>query len=121
MADLVTKAGEYTPQNIIAGNQVALITEGVVLAKGTATLKAGTVIALVTADSTGKAVDSSKTDGTQTPYGILAEDVTLKSSGTIKATVYVSGYFQKDKLVFGGNDTAATHKSALRTLGIYLV
>jgi hypothetical protein len=113
--------GEYNPINLIAGNQVPLLTEGVILATGGDVLKAGTVIALLTTDSTGKVVDGTKEDGTENPYGILTEDVSLSETETTKATVYVSGYFNADALIFGGTDTAATHKATLRTLGIYLI
>ncbi|WP_069997759.1 head decoration protein [Cellulosilyticum sp. I15G10I2] len=121
MSDMFSKAGEYNPVSIIAGNQVPLLPEGVTLAMGTGILSAGTVIALLTTDKTGKVVDSTKTDGTEKPYGILTDDVTLSETETTEATVYVSGYFKSDALIFGGTDTAAIHKATLRTLGIYLI
>lgn len=120
MSDLYENLGSFVPDSLFAGNKVPVATEGITLAKSQGIVKRGTVIGLITASGLAKAADSTKTDGTQTPYAILADDLDTTGTVDVKATAYISGYFNKDALTFGGTDTVATHKVALRTLGIYL-
>lgn len=65
-------------------------------------------------------VDSSVSDGSQTPYGVLAEDIDA-SVANVKATVYLEGQFVESQLIFGGADTLETHRAAMRDLGMIAV
>jgi hypothetical protein len=62
--------------------------------------------------STGKAilVNSAATDGSQTLAAILARDTEI-ASGDQVVIAYITGSFLKDRLLFGGSDTADTHFS----------
>lgn len=64
-------------------------------------------------------VNSANVDGSNTPYGILCDAVDATSADKA-ATIYMTGEFNSAALTFGGTDTAATHKAALRELGIFL-
>ena len=120
MSDLYGNLDSFVPDSLFASNTVPVVTEGIILAKSQGVVKRGTVIGLITASGLAKAVDSTKSDGTQVPYAILTDDVDTTGTVDVKAAAYVSGYFNKSALTFGGTDTAVTHKVALRTLGIYL-
>jgi hypothetical protein len=106
----------YTPDNLIAGG-FPLTTGGVTVASGQ-NLTRGSVLGLKTADEQGVLVDSAATDGTENPYCILAEDVDA-SEAEVEAPVYLSGEFNEDALVFGGSDTIADHRAALRDLSLF--
>ena len=94
-----------TRDNLVAGD-FPMITEELTILTGN-NLKRGTVLGKITASGKFVAVDSSKSDGSQTPFAVLAEDADA-SSGDKQAA-----------LIFGGTDTSATHKTALRTLSIF--
>jgi hypothetical protein len=79
----------------------------------------GSVLGLITADGKAVLVDSSRSDGSQTAYAVLAETVDATAADKV-APVYLTGEFNQDALVFGGADTAATHKATLRNINIYL-
>lgn len=116
-------AETYTPKNLFAGDVMPFVTDSVVIAAGQ-TLQAGAVLGMVS--DTGKYVlmDSTATDGSQNPVAILAQDVDASAGDTI-ATVYLTGEFNSDALVFGGTDTVdtplwvGTIKDALRMVGIF--
>lgn len=77
-----------------------------------------TVAVSAAASPKAKAVDSTAVDGSQRPYAVLAEAVDATSADKT-APVYLSGEFNEDALAFGGTDTIATHRAALRALNIY--
>lgn len=63
--------------------------------------------------------DSSKADGSQVVYGILADPEGVDTTkGDVRATVYVTGIFNRDALIFGGTDKVATHEEAMKKIGI---
>lgn len=106
----------FTPDNLFAGNVFPIVTD-----KGTitgASLVRGTVLGQITVGGKLVAVDSTKADGSQTVYAILAED-TDASGGDKIAPVYLTGEFNEASLTFGGTDTAADHKGDARTLSIF--
>jgi len=121
--NLYSKMGEVQPDNLFADLTVPVLIKGITLAKGQGLLKRGTVLGIVTASGLAKVVDSSKTDGTEKANCILADDVDTgdgSASSDFPAQAYISGYFNRNALVFGGTDTADTHELYLRELGIYL-
>lgn len=103
--------------NLFVGGVMPVVTDTVNLKAGAAYSR-GTVLGIITADDKAVDVDSTKTDGSQAPYAILAED-TDATDGDIVAPVYMTGEFNAAALTFGGTDTIATHKKELRTLGIF--
>lgn len=106
----------FTPDKLLAGDYPA-VTDIVVIDTGN--LVRGTLLGKITA--TGKYIkcDSAAVDGSQAPACILAEDADA-TSADVNATVYLSGAFNQSAVTFGGTDTAATHRVALRDLNIYL-
>lgn len=119
MAERVNTANTYTPDNLIGGCEIPLITKVLTVASGAGVLARGTVLGVLTTGGKAVKVDSSKSDGSQTAYGVLAESVDA-TSADVKALVYTSGLFNASVLAFGGTDTAAKHEATLRGLGIFL-
>lgn len=66
-----------------------------------------------------KKIVSTAVDGSDIPYGVLCDAVDATSADKV-ASVYLTGEFNEAALVFGGSDTAATHKTGLRRIGIFL-
>ena len=64
-------------------------------------------------------LDSTKADGSQTPYAILAADCDA-SAGDHVCAVYKFGEFSSGHVGFTGTDTSATFKEGFRDVGIYL-
>lgn len=112
--------GEFKPDNLIASNEMPILTEGIKLVKAQGIVKRGTVVGVITASGLAKPVDSTKTDGTESPYAILTDDIDTAGSVDVTTTAYTTGVFNKEELVFGGTDDAAKHKVELRRLGIHL-
>ena len=104
---------------LIGSTGITLITKNVTIAKG-ATLKRGTVLGKNSTSGLYSTVaKSSMTDGTQTADCILARDVDATAADTV-ATVYVSGVFNREKLIVGDGATAAQHEDERRDKNIYL-
>lgn len=122
MSNLYENLGEFTPDNIFAGSEVPFLVKGIKIGPGK-TLKRGTVIAIKTDDNLADIVDSSKSDGLQNPYAILADDVDtteLDPSETENISVYISGYFNSSALTVLESDDIADFELELRKLGIFI-
>ncbi|MCM3141310.1 head decoration protein [Brevibacillus sp. MER 51] len=63
-------------------------------------------------------VNSTKTDGSETPYAVLADAEIDATSKDVRAVAYTDGEFNRAALKFGGTDTIATHETSLRKIGI---
>lgn len=92
--------------NLIGGTKVKLITENITVTPGTAIPRG----AIVT--SAGAVVKSG-----EDAYGVIACDVEAADE---VATVYVSGEFNREKLIVSESDTVEAHKDELRAKGIFL-
>jgi len=66
-----------------------------------------------------KTVNSANLDGSAVAECILAEAADA-TSAAVAAVMYETGAFNASALVFGGSDTYATHKAALKAAGIFL-
>lgn len=102
----------------VAGNGFPIVTDSLLIASGQKLLR-GTVVGVQTNGNKGAKVDSSKSDGTQIPYAIVAQDVDATLADSM-ALVYLTGEFNGAALIFGGSDTIATHKAALRRIGLFI-
>lgn len=118
MTEQMVTSEEFNNGSLFAGAVQKIATESVILKGGRAYLR-GTVLGLIDAESKATVVDSTKSDGSQRPYGILTDNVDA-TSGDTNAVVYLTGEFNQAALTFGGTDTAAKHKRALREMGIFL-
>jgi hypothetical protein len=110
-------AGNVKPPTaiaIIVKSGSGLLTRGTVLGKvsqlAQSDLYAGTPITAP--------VNSTKTDGSETPYVVLADVEIDATSKDVRAVGYTDGEYNRDALKFGGTDTVATHETALRKIGI---
>lgn len=111
--------GSTTPDSLFAGTTHPVDTKGITILTGQGILTRGTVIGIITTGGKGKKVDSVSVDGSQVANCILTDDIDTTSADVVTSG-YTSGLFNRDALVFGGTDTAATHETKLRELGIFL-
>lgn len=116
------QVGTFIPDNLIAGNQVPLLTKAIELAIGTGTLKRGSVISVAgkLANSTTTGTEPDITTVYDTVDGILTDDVELNDSSKTNATIYISGEFNSTYMITGADTTASDFERELRTLGIYV-
>lgn len=117
--------GTQTPDNLIAGPDIPLLTKGVAIAAGQ-TLKRGSVIGIIgTGETAGQGKLCNKAnvgdgkDGSGVAKYILSHDITTTTK-PVMAVCYQSGYFNREALIFGGESTADDHAEELRSVGIYL-
>lgn len=91
------------------------------IADGATDYAVGDTFTIAVAAGSGKLklVNSANVDGSNTPYAILAGDTDASAADKV-CPLYKCGEFNSNALVFGGTDTTATHKEALRDLGILL-
>lgn len=109
----------YTPDRLLAGCCCS-VTDQVTLVSGAGALKRGTLLGKITASGKYVTCDSGGTDdGRRVPSCILAQDTDATSADKV-APVYLSGEFNSNAVIFGGTDTADTHKATLRDANIYL-
>lgn len=108
----------FERDNLFAGGVQPVVTDAVTLVVGASYVR-GAVLGIVTASGEAVTVDSAAVDGSQVPYAVLAEDVDATSAAA-PAAIYLTGEFNEGKLTFGGIDTADTHRTKLREIGIFL-
>jgi hypothetical protein len=106
----------YTYDNLLVGDDY--ITDSATLVSGQ-NLKRGAALGKITASGKLAQLDSTKSDGTQTAYAILAADCDA-SGGDKVCPVYKSGEFNQAAVGFTGSDTAASFKEAFRAVDLYL-
>lgn len=117
--ELYSTLDTFAPDNLIAGNEIPLLTKAVTLQGGQGILKRGTVLGIITATGLAVPVNNANADGSENADCILATDVDT-TGGNVVAEAYRSGHFNRKALIFGGDDTAADHEARLRELGIFL-
>lgn len=73
------------------------------------TLVAGTVMGRIFSTKALVPCNSTSTDGSQWPVGILADNMTVDAGDTVECSIYISGNVAKEKVVFWNNvDTLNT-------------
>lgn len=111
--------------NLIAGMVQPIVTQSIIIEPAAgAVYTRGTVMARTGFSSDGtwicKIVDSAATaDAEKVPVGVLADEEVDASTAQQRATVYTQGEFNRDALIFGGNDTIVAHEAALNDAKIY--
>lgn len=83
----------------------------VTLLNPAADLKRGTVMGRITASGKWTVSLTASADGSQTPRGILAFDIT-NPAADIQTSIYDMGSFVAEKLTYGTGHTAATVEAA---------
>ncbi|AQT84158.1 hypothetical protein ERICIV_03434 [Paenibacillus larvae subsp. larvae] len=114
----MTEKYELKYDNLIAGGVSPVVSKGETVKSGGVYLR-GTVLGRITEGGKLVPVDSSKTDGSERPYAVLAETVDAAKEDKA-AAVYLTGEFNKDALIFGGSDTVGQHEVVLREIGIFV-
>ena len=95
-------------------------TEGATVVSGAGALKRGSVLGKIIASGKLTLVNSADTDdGRRKPYAVLLEDVDATSADK-PAPVALAGQFTAAALIFGGTDTVATHREAMRDVGLFV-
>lgn len=107
----------YTPDRLVAGNQVGLIARQITVISGQ-NLVRGAVLGKITASSKYNLSLSAAADGSQTPDLILAEDCDA-SGGDATALAYEAGVFNTNALTIGAAHTLASIQEGLRAKGIH--
>lgn len=122
--ELYTKEVDSTSyDNLFAGMSVDIAKKSVTLQAAQGVITRGTVLGIITATGLAVPVDSTKADGSQSADCILADDTDTGAAGAVDnvvAVAYSAGQFNRKALIFGGADTAPTHETRLRELGIFL-
>lgn len=116
--NLAVTSASMTYDNLIVSGTFPIVTDTLTIASGQ-NLTRGTVLGVVTIGGEAVKVDSTAVDGSGVAYAILCQD-TDATLADVVAPVYLTGEFNGDALVFGGTDTKATHKNALRKIGIFI-
>jgi hypothetical protein len=119
MTELVRDINEFEYDGLIGGTNPPIFTKNVVIVSGAGKLARGTVLGQITASKKYQTVNSTSEDGSQVAKAVLAYPVDATSTDIV-ATVYWSGPFNREKLIFGGTDTADIHEDALRDVNILL-
>lgn len=101
--------------NLLLTGQMPTVTDLITVAANQK-LKTGTVLGLNLTTEEAYPVDSTKTDGTETPYAVLAEDVTTSAAaGT--AVVYLMAELNADALIVGSG-TVDNYHYDMRKIGL---
>lgn len=103
---------------LVTGSGFPIVTDSVTVLSGAKLLR-GTVVGIVTENGKAVVCDSSKTDGSQIPHGILAQDIDA-TAADMTGLIYLTGEFNANALIFGGSDTKTTMKVALRRATIFI-
>lgn len=122
MEQLVKDVGTASYDNLIAGVEVSPMVKGITLKGGNGVLSRGSVIGVITASGLGVIADKAATDGSQLAVGVLCDDVDTGATGTTATTIgsiYITGVFNENALIFAQGTAFADYKRELRTLGIY--
>jgi hypothetical protein len=113
----MTELGKMEYDNLIAGDTPTKTMEIVI--KNPCEFKRGYVIGK-TEDEDFKLVDSTATDGSENPIGIITDDIKVEDGETKTTTMYISGDFSRRRVVFGGTDTYENHESSMAKVGLIL-
>lgn len=118
--ELNSVLGTSAFDKLIGGPDPVALTKNVTIASGAGVLVRGTVLGAITTSGKFVKVNSTNSDGSQNADCILCTDSVDATSEDVMATVYVTGRFNIEALIFGGTDTYVAHEKALRNGGIYL-
>lgn len=112
----INQIGQFAFESLLAGYFPRASVE-VTLKSGTH-YPVGAVLGRVIADGKCALVDSSKSDGSEKVYGVLAEAVDATAADRT-GVAFLTGEFVAQRVTFGGSDNAATHRDAARALCIF--
>lgn len=116
--NLAVTSESMTYDKLFVSGTFPVITDELIIKSGS-NLVRGTVLGVITVGGKAVAVDSTAVDGSEVAYAILSQDTDATLADKV-APVYLTGEYNGAALTFGGTDTKATHKSALRKIGIFI-
>ncbi|MGG5811464.1 head decoration protein [Falsiroseomonas sp. CW058] len=108
----------YTPDRLIAG-LTQIVTRPETLLSGQ-NLARGAVVGLITASGKITLSASAAGDGSQVPYGVLADDCNASGGDLANCPVILAGEVNDNALILGAGHTLASIRAGLRDRGIYL-
>lgn len=108
--------GRFDYQSLFAGSYPRA--DIIVTLKAGQIYPLGSVLGRDTASGVCALVDSTKSDGTETVYGILSEEVDATDEDR-ESVAYVTGEYVEQRLTFGGNDDPDTHRAAAEEKHIF--
>lgn len=114
MAIRATETGAVF-EELIGGHEVTAMRHNITITAGTALKRGSIVTAAGVLVGTNKKASSGGT--TDVAEYVVAEDAT--ATDTV-LTVYVSGIFNREKLIVADGDTVGAHEAELRDKNIYL-
>jgi hypothetical protein len=114
MSTLGTQSGR---DNLIAGDFPIVTDPGTILTGQN--IKRGTLMGQITASKKWIKSLSAASDGSEVPSKISAIDVDA-SSADVETTLYSSGEFNQNQVIYGTGHTIASVKKGLRALSIFL-
>ena len=112
-----TVTGSYSPDNLILGDIPTISYDETIISGQD--VDRGCVMGMITASGKLTACDHTASDGSETPYGVMAEDCDA-SLADVECGVYVFGHFDSGELTFGGSSTIDDLKAAMRNVGLYV-
>ncbi|MFZ6761310.1 head decoration protein [Pseudoroseomonas sp. WGS1072] len=108
----------YTPDKLIAGLTQIATWNGVLISGQN--LKRGAVVGRITASGKVTLSASASSDGSQVPFGILADDYDASAVDLGNVGVYVKGEFNENAVILGAGHTLVSVRDPLRDAGIVL-
>lgn len=108
----------YTPDKLLAGD-FPRVYESVTIASG-ANLVAGAVLGIITSSGKYALSAAAAGDGSEVPRAILLKDAAAAAADVSNVPVALTGEFNQNALTFGTGHTAASTKTGLRDIGIFL-
>jgi len=108
--------GAYSPDSLLAG-ETNLVTRKGTLISGE-NLVRGALLGKITSGGKLNLSLSAAVDGSEVPFGILAEDADA-SAGDVECVLYVKGHFNEDSITYGTAHTADSVREGLRDIGIH--
>lgn len=111
----MAELGKVDRDGLIAGDYPTK-TEGITIV-GPAAFLRGDVVGEKT-DGGYALVDSTQSDGSEKPVGIICDAISVEAADTAASVMYIKGEFAKHALRFGGTDTVDTHKRRMTEIGL---
>ena len=116
LANGVATVGTFSPDELVICPGTGRVRT---IASGSGVLKRGTVLGKITASGKMTISLTAATDGSQTPYVVLAEDVDA-TSADVDAVCYFSGVLNANKLIYGTGHSLTTVFDPFRQVDIEL-
>lgn len=113
-----TVTGSVTLDGLIADSYAYITDSGTILSGED--LARGCVLGKVTASGKLVACDHTASDGSESPYAVLAVATDASGGDVENALIITSGRFDEAKLTFGGSSTISDLEDAMRLNNLYV-